>query len=208
MEPTLIPRWLAKDDPANPFNVGGFDCLRYVNSLRATTQDEKIAESFLSLRKADGVEYQGKLPEPAVEIECDLRYAYPGEVAEGMLFKSSQMEEKWDIYLYGDRIYFCRSWTGALVFVARFSATGSEIVISHIWAASEAVEPESHLAVLQVDYLIKNHLFGRPVPHPLPESVPHEPEAVGAYSFAQYGNKCCFGSYEDTTTAGLKNRAS
>ena len=201
---SFLPQWLAKDDPANPFNVEGFDCLAFVRSMRAVTQDPKIAESFLTLRQTIGREYTGKLPEDAVELACDLRYEYAGEVAEGILCKSSQMEEKWDIYLYGDRIYFCRSWTGALVFVAEFSATGSEIVISRIWAARELTGTDSTLVVQQADYLIKSHVMRRAVPHPLPENLPREPETVGAYSFSQYGSVCCFATYEDTTRAGLK----
>ena len=203
---SIVPRWLAKDDPGNPLNVSGFDCLAFVNSLRAATEDQKIAESFLSLRNSVGDEYTGKLPEQAVELACDLRYAYPGEVSEGALFKSKRMEEKWDIYLYGDRNYFCRSWTGELLYVTEFSATGAEIVISRIWAAAELTKPDSRFAIRQVDYLIKNHLFGFRVPHPLPESIPREPEAVGLYSFSQYGYKCCFATYEDTIGAGLKKR--
>ena len=202
----LLPRWLAEDDVANPFNVGGFDCLAFVRSMRAVTQDQKIAESFLTLRYTVGAEYKGKLPEQAVELACDLRYEYAGEVAEGILYKSSQMEEKWDIYLYDNRIYFCRSWTGALSFVAEFSTTGSEIVISRIRAAGEPEETESGFAIQQVDYLIKSHLFRRPVPHPLPQNLPREPEAVGVYSFSQYGNVCCFATYDDTIGAKLKNR--
>lgn len=173
--------------------------------MRAVTQDQKIAESFLTLRQSVGAEYKGVLPEQAVELDCDLRYEYAGEVAEGILYKASQMEEKWDIYLYGDRIYFCRSWTGALVFVAEFTATGSEIVISRIWAAGELTEPDSTFAIRQVDYLIKSHIFGRAVPHPLPENLPREPQTVGLHSFSQYGSMCCFATYEDTIVAKLKN---
>lgn len=201
---SLLPRWLAKDDAANPFNVEGFDCLAFVCSMRAVTNDQKIAESFLSLRRTIGAEYKGKLPEEAIESACDLRYEYAGEVAEGMLYKSSQMEEKWDIYLYGDKIYFCRSWTGDLVLVAEFSTTGSEIVISKVWASKEVAESDEGLARQQVDYLIKSHVMRRAVPHPLPENLPREPETVGAYSFSQYGNVCCFATYEDTTRAELK----
>ena len=203
---SILPRWLAKDDAGNPFTVEGFDCLRFVSSLRATTQDQKIAESYLSLRHTLGTEHKGRLPDDAVELACDLRYGYTGEVAEGILCKSSQMEEKWDIYLYGDRNYFCRSWTGELCFVAEFSTTGSEIVISRIWAAKELSKPDGRFAIQQVDYLIKSHLFKRTVPHPLPEGVPREPEGVGAYSFSQYGHMCCFATYEDTIKADLKSQ--
>lgn len=203
----VLPRWLARDDPANPFNVEGFDCAVFVNSLMATTFDTKIAESFLSLRHTIGAEHTGKLPEQAVEVPCNLRYEYQGEVADGILFKASEMEEKWDIYLYDNRLYFSRSWTGTLSFVAEMSTTGTEIVINRIWAAGAAEETDNPMAVQQVDFLIKSHLFRRAVPHPLPQNIPGEPEAVGLYSFSQYGRGCCFATYEDTLGATLKKEA-
>jgi hypothetical protein len=43
-------------------------------------------------------------------------------------------------------------------------------------------------------------------PHPLPSHVRRDPEEVGLYSFSQYGNMCCFGTYEDTLPWNLAKR--
>jgi hypothetical protein len=190
-------RPLGKDDPRNPFTVDGYDCLAFVKSMLSTTKDQDIAAKFVALRSSVGSNHAGQMPANATAIE--YRLVYPGGgIADGALFKAQQMEQKWDIYLYGDSLYFCRSWTDALVFRAKFSTTADGLAVETIWADVDAIEGGRDQAVRQVDYLIKNHLLRRVVPHPLPEALPKDPNTVGLYSFNLYGNKCCFGTYDDT----------
>ncbi|ALN61316.1 hypothetical protein GLA29479_430 [Lysobacter antibioticus] len=189
-------RWLAKDDPRNPFTVEGYDCLRFVSTMRSTTADERIATSFANLRASLGQEHIGVLPENAIELEC--RLAYPsGEVAEGALFKAQQMEDKWDVYLYGDRMYFSRSWTGVLMYAAGFIATSNSLTINRVWVPSElAGDPKYFLR--QLDYLVKSHILGRRIPHPLPADFERDMQAIALFSLSQYGRQCCFGTFEET----------
>ncbi|MFC4314139.1 hypothetical protein ACFPN2_34010 [Steroidobacter flavus] len=195
-------RWLGKDDPRNPFTVDGYDCLAFVRAMRATTNDKDVADKFVALRKSVGANHVGQMPEGATAIEH--RLVYPGGgTADGVLFKAQRMEQKWDIYLYGSRLYFCRSWTDALVFCADFSTTANTLAIETIWAPVEAIDGGPGLAVRQVDYLIKNHLLRRAVPHPLPEGLEKDPGTIGLYSFSQYGSLCCFGTYADTLRGDL-----
>lgn len=190
-------RWLGKDDPRNPFTVDGYDCLAFVRSMLSTTKDQDIAARFVALRSSVGSNHAGQMPAGATAI--GHRLVYPGGgIADGALFKAQQMEQKWDIYLYGDSLYFCRSWTDTLVFRAKFSTTADSLAVETIWADVDAIEGGRDQAVRQVDYLIKNHLLRRAVPHPLPETLPKDPNTVGLYSFNLYGNKCCFGTYADT----------
>lgn len=190
--------WLSEDDPKNPFTVDGYNCLAFVRSMRATSSDQDVAARFVGLRSSIGRNHAGQMPAGASAIEHRLVYASGGGVADGALFKAQQMEQKWDIYLYGDCLYFCRSWTDALVFTAKFSTTANSLAVETVWAAVEAIDGGREQAVRQVDYLIKNHLFRRVVPHPLPETLPQDPNVIGPYSFSQYGNMCCFGTYADT----------
>lgn len=191
---TQFGRWLAADDPNNPFGVTGFDCRAFTKSMLSTTSDPRIAESFLTERQRTAVENPDALPDGAVETACALSYAYRGEIADGAICKAATMEEKWDIYLRGDRLYFCRSWTGHVIFAATFAHRDDTIAIDRIWT-SDAPE----FSILQVDYLIRSHLFRTPAAHPLPEDLPREPQAIAAYSFSQYGKRCGFGVYGDTT---------
>lgn len=188
-------RWLTKDSSSNPFILDGFDCYGFVSSMLSTTTDPAIAESFVSLRSSDGQALRGSLPEEGIEISCALSYEYSREASDGVLFKSAVMEEKWDIYLYDEHVYFCRSWTGKLAVVAEINTAVNSLRISRIWAP-RSVDP--YLAIQQVDYLIKSHLYKRQAPHPLPSDLQMEPSAVAMYSFSQYGRLCCFGSFEST----------
>jgi hypothetical protein len=188
-------RWLAKEDPESPFVVDGFDCYGFTSSMLSTTKDQDIARSFVALRSEDGQTLRNRLPEDSVELPCSLSYAYEGAISDGILFKSATMEEKWDIYFYDGRLYFCRSWTGTLAFVAELTSHNHALRISRVWASASS---EPALSIRQVDYLIKSHLYKSRVPHPLPDDLERDPEVVAMYSFSQYGRLCCFGSFEDT----------
>ncbi|MBP6749060.1 MAG: hypothetical protein KA144_05430 [Xanthomonadaceae bacterium] len=187
-------RWLTADDPDNPFGVAGFDCRAFTQSMLSTTSDSRIAESFLAERQRTVVENPHALPDGAAETASSLSYAYRGEIADGAICKAATMEEKWDIYLHGERLYFCRSWTGQLIFAASFAHRDDTISIDRIWT-SDAPE----FSILQIDYLIRSHLFRTPAAHPLPDDLPREPQAIASYSFSQYGKRCGFGVYGDTT---------
>jgi hypothetical protein len=190
-------RWLAQTDEANPFEIDGYDCSSFVSSMISVTADQQIAETFAALRNSMGAENAGKLPKAPHEVAASLEYPYDGPVADGPLFKAAQMEHKWDIYLYGDRLYFCRSWTGMLTYVAEFSLGDSNLKIVRVWMSGDDAHT-TEFAIRDIDYLIKSHLYGRRVPHPLPNEIAHDPENVALYSFSQYGNMCSFGTFEDT----------
>lgn len=63
-------------------------------SFLSTTQDRTVAESFGRLRKTNGTELIGKLPEKAITVDCDLRFPYDGKHSDGPLLIAKQMEEK------------------------------------------------------------------------------------------------------------------
>ena len=193
-------RWLSQADPANPFVLDGFDCLHFVSTMLSTTQDPEVAASFTALRSSDGSAVHGALPEDPVEIPCALAYPHSGETRDGPLFKASAMEEKWDIHLHDRRVYFCRSWTGMLALVAEIDPGPDTLHIARLWAPRST---DAALAIRQVDYLVKSHLYQRRVPHPLPPDLERQPATVALYSFSQYGRLCCFGSFDDTLGTDL-----
>ncbi|KQW13041.1 hypothetical protein ASE08_07740 [Rhizobacter sp. Root16D2] len=173
--------------------------------MLSTTKDPDIARSFVSLRSADGQAMRGRLPEDCIEIPCALSYEYGGESLDGILFKSAVMEEKWDIYLYENLVYFCRSWTGSLILVAEIAPVETSLRVSRIWASRAQ---ESAFALQQVDYLIKSHLYKLRVPHPLPLELQNDSKAAALYSFSQYGRICCFGTFESTLGSAIPKSAS
>lgn len=102
------------------------------------------------------------------------------------------MEDKWDIYLNGDAIYVCRSWTGALAFVAQITHADAVLACRQLRFDLEAFTPS--MAIMAFDFLIRSHVIGEEVPHPLPPEVFRgDPQTVGLYSFGMYGRRCSFG---------------
>ncbi len=188
-------RWL---EPAeSPFGIRVLDCRSLTQTVTAVTQDQAVAESYCRLRGSQGLECRGQVPEGADPIPCDLRYAYAGAAKDGPLFKAQQMEVKWDIYLHEGFLYFCRSWTGELVFRAGLAITGREAAVSGVEATTTPEDPS--LPVREVDFLIKSHIFGQEAPHPLPASLRPDPREIALYSFSRYGRRALYGSFEDTT---------
>lgn len=194
---SFAPRWMDASDAGNPFGIPGCDCFAYTQSLRSTTTQENV-ESYFNLRGDFGKRLIGLLPDNCIVIPCSLEYPYSGEVTDGALFKSQAMEEKWDIYLYQSRIYFCRSWTGRLVYVGEIEFNDGKVRIQKIYAPGEIAKDDTEYAIKQVDYLKKDHIFQSVEPHPLPRDFPMDLDKIAAFSFSEYGSKCCFATYEDT----------
>ena len=194
-------RWLAADHPENGFGIGGFDCTAYVRSRIAMTADPRVAPSFADARTSTGAEHTGHLPDGAVALACVLTYELATPVEAGSVYRAAAMEDKWDIFHQDNRLVFCRSWTGLLALVAEVRQDGSTLAVQRVWAALDLVHGDASLAVRQVDYLIRSHVLGHTAPHPLPGSLPTEPQGVGDYSFGIFGRNCCFGSFEDTSAS-------
>jgi len=189
-------QWL--DEAQSPFGIAGVDCFKFTQSMISASTDAGVANKFGKLRNYDGKGLTNKLPDDFVNFPVSLQYEDPGEVREGALVKAQQMENKWDIYLYGDKIYFCRSWTGNLGFVTKWSIENEVLSITKIYVHQDILEEGEEYLTAQVDYLIKHYLFGKIVPHPLPPDFKRELPAIAILSFTNYGKDCCFATYEDT----------
>jgi len=190
--------WLSADDPKNPFRVDGYDCLAFVSGMISTTTEQSVARSFGALRSSSGRDHVGNLPPEPTALPCHLQYPFDGKIADGALFKAQQMEEKWDIYLYEGLLYFARSWTGSLVYVARSTTAAAGFVIDRVSVPREQTAQSDEYPVRQVDYLVKSHVLKRHYPHPLPPGLKQDPETVGFFSFGQFGRVCCFATFQDT----------
>jgi len=183
----------------NPCGVELWDISLLTQGMISTTADPAIAESFLD-RRSDRGELTGAQPiADSREIPGNLAYQWPGEPADGPLFRAEVMEEKWDIYLYRPHLTFARSWTGELDLRATVALSGGTLSVSRIEFNNM---PDDEYARRVVDYLIRSHLLGERLPHPLPEALVADPTAIPAYSFSMFGRLCHYGTYADTI--GLK----
>jgi len=167
--------------------------------MLAVTGDPKVAESYALLRGSRGEECRGRAPEDPETRDCDLRYRAAAELHDGPIFKSGDMEEKWDIYLYDGALYFARSWTGELAYRAQIEFREDATNIVAVTARRALFETDPHYPIAVVDFLIRSHVFGRAVPHPLPESPGRDPRQLALFSFSQYGRRGWYGTFADTT---------
>lgn len=191
------PKWV--DRSQNQFGVSLLDLRSSVFATTAWTTSKDIVESFARLRRADGTGYVNKLPDDYVEFDSDLRFAYPGTHQEGPVFKARVMEDKWDMYLYGARLYAARSWQGTLCFVADCEFDSNHVKIHRIFAEKKLISGDIQYAGRAVDFLIKSHMSNMVVPHPLPARLKNEPlHEMAAHSFEMFGRRGLFGSFEET----------
>jgi hypothetical protein len=189
--------WIPAGD--SPFGVEVLDCRSLALKTFSVAQDQKIAERYTHLRFSTGVEYRGRTPEDSKTCACDLRYALKEQPRDGPVFKSEVMEDKWDIYLYEGHLYFTRSWTADLAYKAAIAFRNDEVNVLSVEARGDLVEGDPSYSVAVVDYLIRSHLYGLPVPHPLPKSVRQEDARwLATYSVVHYGRHALYGTFADT----------
>jgi hypothetical protein len=136
--------------------------------------------------------------EGTTRADGGLQYPLAAALPEGPLSKAECMEDKWDIYHYVPHLYFARSWSGDLAYRAAVRVDSGRLIVESIEVATG--EPPAY-ARAAVDYLIKSHVFGAQLPHPLPVDLP--PEGVALFSMSTFGRRCAQGSYGDTTRLTL-----
>jgi len=201
MKPTTPPRWLAPGE--NRFGIRCVDCREFARQLVSSTGEPSVANTFAMLRSSQGDHVRGRLPRNTLLIPCTLEYPPLKGVIDGPVYLASEMEEKWDIFLFDGYLYFARSWTGALVFKAAAEFTRKGLKVVSISADAKSAGKDTHYVTAQVDFLIKSHLYHTEAPHPLPEGLSEEAEQVAMFSFGQYGRMAAYATYDETIGVGL-----
>jgi hypothetical protein len=180
----------------NPFGVDVLDCAGFAQSMVSVTSSAEIARRFSQLRAATGDHCRGKEPSNSVTRPCHLEY--PSEAhPNGPIFLAERMEDKWDIFLFDGDLYFCRSWTGDLVYRASVSFEESKAVVTQVRGQRDEGSSEDPVSV--VDFLIKSHVYGLVAPHPLPHLSQADVGDLARWSFARYGRRGLFGTNKDIT---------
>jgi hypothetical protein len=188
-----LSRWLRSG--SNPVGIDILDCHMFATTMVSATSDETVAERFNNLRSSLGSEMAGASPERARCIGCCLDFTLGTPLKDGPLFKAEVMEDKWDIYLFKGHVYFCRSWTGELIFRASVELLEKSMAITAIETNSSE---EDDIAIRQVGFLVWSHLVGRLSLHPLPKRFEADVQSLTIYSFSQYGRRGWYGTMEDT----------
>jgi hypothetical protein len=180
----------------NPYGIDVWDCTAFTQFRLSMSADPGVAARFASLRGSKGEEHRDQRPAQASVTECALQYALRDEFPEGPMFKASEMEDKWDVYFFSPHIYFARSWSGQLIYRATVRSDRRRMEITLVESA-EGQDPEYSRRA--VDYLVKSHILGSVVPHPLPPDLPAGSMQIATFSFATFGRRCFYGTYADST---------
>ncbi len=195
-------RWIEADESS--YGLRMLDCRPFTQGLMSVTASDEEVERFKKLCQSDGSEYSGVIPANAGHIDCRLVYPYGREEspADGPVFVAKAMEDKWNVYLFEQHLYFVRSLDGRLVFRAKGEFSESEVVVSGI-EVDGADGSDADLVIAQVDYLIKSYIYNCGVPHPLPRDLPGDEEGIALYSFQMYGRRAVFATFEDPTVIDI-----
>src|ERR1051326_26767 len=178
-------KWLEGD--SSPFDIPVLDCRPVTTTMLSFTKEKATAERYAALCKSDGKQHIGEHPTSAKMADVALSYPYKGKTTDGPVFISGSMEDKWNIYLYENVLYFTRSWTGDLVYRAGIECGNDRINIRTIEFDGDVISSATD-AVRAVDFIIKSHLFRVLSFAPVPSTLSNEPKEIALYLFSQYGN--------------------
>jgi hypothetical protein len=163
--------------------------------MMSTTSDVEIAKTYTRLRNSTGKELRSEVFNPTLSIPCNLTYNVAKPIPDGPVFKSQLMEEKWDIYMYDDHLYFCRSWGGQLFYRVALRCEPRALRVCLVEASHKTNEK---IALRDVDFLIKSHVLLAKALHPLPQELGRDTQKLALFSFSAYGRMGLYGTFEET----------
>lgn len=190
-------QWL--EPGVNPFGIRCLDIRTFTRDMLSTPARPDQVETFLELRQSTGSHVYSRFPDQCITMPCKLAYPFTGKAREGALFRAAQMEEKWDIFLLSDALYFSRSWNGDLIYKAETYFYFDKVEITTIQSTASALEFGPQQVICDVDYLVKSLLFKKDAPHCIPLSLPDDELGIAVYSFASFGKWASYATFENTS---------
>ncbi len=106
------------------------------------------------------------------------------------------MEEKWDLYMHADRLWFLRSWTGEPIYAADVSWSPGTWEIVQL-SRAERISEHPARSIQVVDYLVKSHLYNLPAPHPMLRELEGDDHRLALASFSEFGRRAFYGTFDD-----------
>lgn len=186
-----IPR-IPASDPSNPWGVELLDLRPISGTTLAASRDLAHIENLASLTSDDG---RGFIDQPPIfdrELAASLRFPIDWYLADGVLFAPEEMEDKWAIYIHGDRMIFVRSWTRAVHVVAELVRSNTEIEIVKIRGAFTDAAEEQEWTIRMLDYLMRSHALDVPYPLPLPRELVGRSWDAALWSIGVAGRRALF----------------
>ena len=192
---TLTLDWIEASE--NPWGIRLLDLRPITQKMQSASTDPKMAENVVSFRSDDGTSFIDQEPKSGNEINADLTFPVDPILAPGIVFIPKEMEHKWAISFYQDRMIFVRSWTRKVLVTAVTSQQNGRLYIHKINGRFfDDDNPEIIRAI--VKFLLISHAIGEDFPAPLPERFSHDPQSSAIWAMGLYGNKACFGTFTPT----------
>jgi hypothetical protein len=195
-------RWLSAAE--SPFGIPVFDTSAFAATMVSATSDPSIAAKYTELTKSLGKEFIGQHPPSyrAFAPNYSIRLLRP--LADGAVFISSAMEEKWNIYLYASNLYFVRSWSGRLEFRAKVRVDGEALIATRIEYDPQFADSDPY-ATAVVDFLIKSHIFRLKAVAPIDPRTDEDSVAIAMSLFSNYGRLALYAARRDTISIAAKS---
>jgi hypothetical protein len=196
-------RWI--DASESPFGVRVLDCRSVAHRMVSTSKSPEVLDYFASQEALGGEQFRTATPANSQAFALDLCYSglYIPET-EGPVYLAQVMEDKWDIFRFGDALFFVRSWSGTLVHRATFAAPNGVLVITEVSTEASRASSDPGLWEItrcEIDFLLRTHLHRERVPVPLPPGLAGSaaPESVAMLAFGRFGRWASFATEADTT---------
>ena len=185
-KPPVKAKWLAADDPGNPFGVELLD-LMVTQTVIATSEDRSVAERAVSWGTSSGADLNIAAAAARPSTACTIRLPIDRGLPEGLLFTPASMDEKWVIAWRQGRIIAARSWTGGVEAVADARIDGSTLVIDGIRAIESS--PLVTLGALPqtFEWFLRSHALREKLPFPADAEGAAMLEAVPLSAFTAFG---------------------
>lgn len=186
-KPPAKAKWLAADDPGNPFGVELLD-LMVTQTVIATSEDPAVAQRSVSWGASSGAELDIAAAVARPSTACTIRLPIERGLPEGLLFTPASMDEKWVIAWRQGRIIAARSWTGSVDAVADARIERSTLVIERIRAMESS--PLVTLGALPqtFEWLLRSHALREKLPFPVDADGAAMLEHVPLSAFTAFGN--------------------
>lgn len=195
-------QWMTADQ--TPFGVVLIDVAPMARAARSSPKHPEQAQAARRALEAEtGARFADwSAPSDAIRTPCSLVFSVdPGGPPEGALFRPRVLEEKWGLYVCGDRIIGVRSWTAQPAFELTVERRGTSCCITQITGdlgspPSLADDPDHRSRV--IDFMLRSHGLGEILPAPLPPNSRSQARShLAHHLFQRFGRRALAGTEAD-----------
>jgi hypothetical protein len=192
----------------NPYAKKMLDIRSLTQQNSIFTHSKRVQKKFTELRTMDAGHFKTTRFEHSKVLDCHI--AYPTALNhEGVLYRANTLNDKWDIFLKDDQVYFSRSLSGELVFRSHVSKMNNKFIVDSIeYAQGDIFYDEPELAISYVHFLLLSHVMNIILPHTIPMILNDlDTMGIALFSYNQFGRKCWFASKENILDLNKHNLA-